>query len=121
MKHFSSLLLSTALLLLALGGLVGCGDSGTSQEAAKITVTGFQFSRLEGGTRVFTGKVHNPTGRAVPGVQISVSLLDADNRQVSSTLIEVRDIAAHDSTAFRQPFDSDQEASSARVRSLTVM
>lgn len=113
--------LPAVLLTLSLFGLAACGETDTSRAAAQLEVSNFEFTRLEQGTRLFTGSVYNPSGQPVRQAQIRVTLLDAQNRQVGSALIDVRNIAARDTTAFRQPLDSDQEVSGARVKSLTVL
>lgn len=112
---------SLFLLLFALAGLPAC-ESDTSRAAAQLKVEDFEFTRLEDGTRLFTGKVYNPTDQPMKQVQISVSLLDANNRQIGKTLLNVNDIKANGRTSFRQPLDSDQEGvDGAKVKSLMTM
>ena len=112
-------LLFTVLLLI--GGLAACGGNEAPSTAAQLQVEDFAFTRLEDGTRLFTGKVYNPTSQAVEQAQISVTLFDANNRRTGRTGISVSGIAPQDTTTFRQVFDSDQDVSSARVQSLTVL
>jgi hypothetical protein len=113
-------LLVVGALLLSLGGLAACGG-GDSSTGGQLAIEDFQFTRLENGTRLFTGKVYNPTSESVREAQINVSLLDVENRRVGTAMVRVPDIASQDTTTFRQVFDSDQEVSGARVKSLTVM
>ena len=122
-------LLATALFLSVLtGSLAACGDGssespgGSGPAAAQLTVADPALTRLEDGTRLFTGKLYNPTDRALSRAQVQVTLLDAHNRRIGSMSVQVRDIAARDTTAFRQPVTgSSKDVSGARVRSITVL
>ncbi|PSQ99150.1 MAG: hypothetical protein BRD48_04930 [Bacteroidetes bacterium QS_9_68_14] len=117
-----SLRFPLALLPFLLVGAAACGGSDASPSAAsQLAVENFAFAQLENGKRVFSGDVYNPTERSVQRAQISISLLDANNRQVGTTTISLPDIAPQDTTSFRQVFRGEQDVRGARVKRLTVM
>ena len=88
-------------------------------DSARMGVSNFKYSQLPDGTRIFTGALQNNTGEAIDAAQVQISLLDADNRRLSTVNIEVYDIPANGTKEFRQPLDSDdQNIKGARVRSV---
>lgn len=121
MKGFLSLVPVLALAGLLLTGLAACGGSETPKAGAQLTVEDFAFTQLEDGKRVFTGDVYNPSSQSVQQAQISISLLDANNRQIGTTTIPVSNIAPQDTTSFRKVFGGEQKVNGAKMQSLTVM
>ena len=97
----------------------------TSQvEAAaeeRVHVEAFKYALMPGGARVLTGRLYNPTPTPVRNAQIQVSLLDANNRRISSMTIHVRDVQPGTYKAFREAVDSELDVQRARVRSIMVI
>lgn len=120
-KRFLPLLFCVLLGLFSLGGLAACGETDASRAASQLQIEDFALTQLEDGTRLFTGKLYNPTDQPVERAQLSVTLFDENNRQIGTTTISIRNIAARDTTSFRQPLDSDKNVSGARAKSITVL
>lgn len=96
-------------------------EAAASSDTTEVTVTDFQYTELEDGTRVFTGELYNPTTEHIEHAQIQISLLDAENRRIGEARVELADIAPGTRKPFRQPLDSDKDIRQARVRSVLVL
>ena len=116
-------LFAVPFLFVLASGLAACNgsDSSSPSAAAQLKVEDPALTRLEDGTRLFTAKIYNPTDQSLNRAQVQVTLLDANNRRVGTMAVEVSNIAAQDTTAFRQPVDSREDVSGARVKSVMVL
>ena len=91
----------------------------TRADSARVGMTGFKYTQLPDGTRIFTGTLQNNTDEPIDAAQVQISLLDESNRRLSTVNIEVYDVPAGGAKEFRQPLDSDnQNIKGARVRSV---
>lgn len=113
-----ALLLCTFLL----GLVAGCGgNGGADAESMPVQVENFRYSRLPTGERLLTGELANLTGETIHNAQIQVSLFDADNRRISSVLIDVHDLAPYGRSPFREAVDGDLRIQRARVQRVIVL
>ena len=122
-KRLFAVLPAVPFLFVLASGLAACNgsDSSSPSAAAQLKVEDPALTRLEDGTRLFTAKIYNPTDQSLNRAQVQVTLLDANNRRVGTMAVEVSNIAARDTTAFRQPVDSREDVSGARVKSVMVL
>ena len=122
-KRLFAVLPAVPFLFVLASGLAACNgsDSSSPSAAAQLKVEDPALTRLEDGTRLFTAKIYNPTDQSLDRAQVQVTLLDANNRRVGTMAVEVSNIAARDTTAFRQPVDSREDVSGARVKSVMVL
>lgn len=104
------------LLLLLVAVIGGCGNDGHEQRVRQLQVEEFRYVQRPDGARVLRGTLVNPLPEVVRNVQIEVSLLDADNRRVTTALIAVNEVPAEGSAPFRKIINVEPEVQSARIR-----
>ncbi len=114
------------LFILALAPLLLLTACGGRQEAAEATpaqvrVEDFHYTKLPGGARFVSGRLHNPTAEPIRNALIQISLFDAHNRFVSSMSVTVQDVPPGRDKPFRQPVDADEAVQAARVRGVLLM
>jgi len=106
-----------ALLLL----MAACGGAADEDDpAARVEVEAFQLTRLPGGARIVTGKLHNRSAEPISSAQIQIALYDGDNRLVETMSVVVRAVKPGEHKPFRQPLDADESVQRARVRSVLM-
>ncbi len=112
------LALASALAL----GLVlsACGGDGGGGTRAQLAVEGLRLVQQPSGKRQLTGRVVNTGDAAVPVVQLTVSLFDADNVSTGTTQIQVEDVPADSSTFFRHTLDTSADVRGARLKGVLV-
>ena len=106
-------------LTLGSGGLlVACGGSGTAGD--DVAVHNFRYERMPNGNRYFTGTLVNKQSARIPIAEIEVALYGANGSRVGTDQIQVEDIPAQDSMAFRSAANIDESVARVRVRSVLV-
>ncbi len=106
------------VLLLLVGGLIGCQEEVSSK--ATVRVRNLQLIQRSGGSRYVQGEVYNGGEKPVPYVEIEISLFDAKNRKVETLRVDVRDIPPGKAKAFRKVIDSDKDIQGARIRRILI-
>ncbi len=79
-----------AALLLVMP-VAGCGnDHGFERD--DVRVFDVELTLLQSGARIVTGKIENGSETDISGLQIQISLFDADNRRVDRMSVTVRNL-----------------------------
>ncbi len=110
------ILLALALLLPA-----ACGGGAEDEQTRQVSVEDFRYTKVPGGARFVSGKLHNPTAEPIKNALIQITLFDADNRYVATMSVPVHDVQPGQHKPFRQPVDNDEAVRGARVRGILVM
>lgn len=117
---FSDAALRSFRAALAAGLLLFAVACGSDQSGTDLKVAEPRLVQTAGGERSFTGTLVNDRAAPVPVAQVDVALYDEDGSPVERIQIEVSDVPAQDSVAFRQPIDSDLRFSQAQVQRVLV-
>ena len=109
------------LPVFVLVALAGCGPEGERLERENVTVSDVRLVELESGARVVSGVIHNRNASEMAGLQIQISLFDADNRRVDTMPVLIQDLKAGERRRFREEVDSDHDIRGVRPRSLLFL
>lgn len=95
----------------------GCGtDDGFERD--DVRVFDVELTLLQSGARIVTGKIENGSDTDFSGIQIRISLFDADNRRVDAMSVTIRNLESGEVRDFREPVNSDFDVRGVRIRSL---
>jgi ABC-type glycerol-3-phosphate transport system substrate-binding protein len=117
---------SVLIVLACTLAFAACGDSSSADSAASgnqdVQVADFRLVETPSGQRQVMGTLQNKGTTAIAGVQIKVSLFDANNVRIETMSVTVSDeIPAAGEMQFKKPLTTEAAVHGARVHSVLVM